>query len=118
MAVSKQEKEFVIYVVDMMQTIGPVSAKPMFGGHGVFLEGLMFALISNSVLYLKADKESEGEFKEIGLGPFTYHKKGKEYSMSYFPAPEETLEDTEEMKIWANKAYAAALRAADRKRKA
>jgi len=104
-------------VVELMQTIGPVSAKPMFGGHGVFLEGLMLALIADSVLYFKADKESEGEFKELGLGPFTYHKKGKEYAMSYFQAPEETLEDLEEMKIWANKAYAAALRAAARKRK-
>jgi DNA transformation protein len=56
MPINSEEQEFVSYVVDMMQTIGPVYSKRMFGGHGIFLEGLMFALIADSVLYLKADK--------------------------------------------------------------
>ena len=117
MPTSKAEKEFVSYVVDIMQSIGPVGAKRMFGGHGIFLDGLMFALIADSTLYLKADKTSENDFKTKGLEAFTYNKKGKEYSMSYFQAPEETLEDSDEMNVWANKAYAAALRAAAGKRK-
>ena len=89
----------------------------MFGGHGIFLEGLMFALIADRTLYLKADKQSENEFRSRELEAFTYNKKGKKYSMSYYQAPEETMEDAEEMNVWANKAYAAALRAAARKRK-
>jgi len=117
MPVSPHEQEFASYVVDLMQSVGPVNAKRMFGGHGIFLEGLMFALIADRTLYLKVDKESENQFKARELGAFTYHKKGKEYSMSYYQAPEETLEDAEEMNVWANKAYAAALRAAAGKRK-
>jgi len=73
-----EEKEFTSYVVDLMQTIGPVSAKYMFGGYGLFLEGLMFGLIADSVLYLKADKETENEFKAKRLEKFTYNNKGKE----------------------------------------
>ena len=46
---------------------------------------------------------------------FTYRKTGKEYSMSCFQAPEETLEDKHEMNIWACKAYAVALRASARR---
>jgi len=115
MPTSKTEKEFVSYVVDIMQSIGPVGARRMFGGHGIFLDGLMFALIADSTLYLKADNESRQAFMTLGLEAFTYSKKGKEYSMSYFQAPEETLEDTDEMNIWANRAYAAALRAAARR---
>ena len=112
---SKTEKEFVSYVTEMMQTIGPVSPKKMFGGYGIFLEGLMFGLIADNVLYLKADKEIENEFKAKGLDAFKYYKKGKEYNMSYYQAPEETLEDSEEMKSWANKAYSAAIRASLKK---
>ncbi len=97
-------------MIDLMQSVGPVN-------HGIFLEGLMFALIADRALYLKVDKESENEFKDKGLEVFTYNKKGKQYSMSYYQAPEETLEDAEEMNVWANKAYSAALRAAARKRK-
>ena len=117
MPVSNEEKEFVTHVVDLMQSIGPVRAKGMFGGHGIFLEGLMFGLIADSVLYLKVDKETENEFKARGLEAFTYNKKGKEFKMSYYQAPEEALEDVEEMNLWANKAYGTALKAASKKQK-
>jgi DNA transformation protein len=117
MTISKDEKKFVTYVVDLMQSIGPISAKSMFGGHGIFLDGLMFGLVADSILYLKVDKETENEFKAKGHEAFTYNKKGKEFKMSYYQAPEEALEDADEMKFWANKAYGAALRAASKKRK-
>ncbi len=117
MPVSNTEKEFVSYLVDLMQSIGPVCAKGMFGGHGIFLDDLMFALVADGVLYLKADKEIIPEFEEKGLEAFTYGKQGKEFKMSYYQAPEEALEDVEEMNVWANRAYGAALRAAAKKRK-
>jgi DNA transformation protein len=112
MPASTDEKEFVTYVVDLMQSVGPVYAKGMFGGHGIFLEGLMFGLIADGMLYLKVDKQTENEFSARELAAFTYHKKGKEFRMSYYQAPEEALEDGEEMNYWANKAYGAATRAA------
>jgi len=117
MPTSNVEREFVSYVVELMQSIGPVHAKGMFGGHGIFLDTLMFGLVADSILYLKADSKTVEEFTEKGLEPFTYYKKGKEFKMSYYQAPEEALEDDEEMNVWANKAYEAALRAASKKRK-
>jgi len=117
MPASKVEKEFVSYVIDLMQSIGPVYARAMFGGHGVYLEGLMFALIANNTLFLKVDKALENGFVESGLEPFTYNRQGKEFKMSYFQAPEDALEDSELMNIWANKAYGVELREASKKRK-
>ena len=117
MPASSVDKEFVSYVVDLMQSIGPVYAKSMFGGHGVFLDGLMFGLIADSVLYLKVDAETVDKFKDRNLEAFTYNKKGKQLKMLYYHAPDETLEDGEEMNLWANSAYAVALRAASKKRK-
>jgi DNA transformation protein len=116
MPTTVKEKEFVSYVVELMQPIGVVSAKRMFGGYGIFLDGLMFALVADSTLYLKADSETENEFEEKGLERFKYNKKGKEYSMSYYCAPEEALEDIDEMNAWARKSCGAALRAAARKK--
>jgi DNA transformation protein len=115
MSVNSEEQEFVSYVVDMLQTIGPVYAKKMFGGHGIFLEGLMFALIADNELFLKADTESEDEFRERGLQPFTYNKKGKLIKVSYYQAPEEAMEDSDMMNEWGNKGYSAAVRAAMKK---
>ena len=115
MPVSEEEKEFVAYVIDLMQSVGPVRAKGMFGGHGIFLDGLMFGLVADSVLYLKADKASAKDFEARGLEAFSYNKQGKPFKMSYYQAPEETLEDAEEMTHWAKQAFAVALRAAARK---
>jgi len=117
MPASTEEKEFTSYVVELMQSIGPVRAKAMFGGYGIFLEGLMFGLVADGVLYLKADKETEEEFKARELEPFTYNNKGKAFKMSYYQAPEEALENDEEMESWAAQAYSTALRAAAKKRK-
>ena len=117
MPVSDAGKEFVTFVVDLMQPMGPVRAKGMFGGHGIFLDDLMFGLVAESTLFLKADKETEQDFKDRGLEPFKYEKKGKEFKMSYYQAPEEALEDGEEMSAWAKKAYSTAQRAAAKKRK-
>ena len=107
---AREENDFVRYVVDMMQIIGPVTSKAMFSGHGLFLGGLMFAIIVDNVLYLKADKQNENDFREQGLEPFEYNKKGKTIKMSYYQAPEESLEDSEVMRNWANSSYNAALR--------
>ena len=117
MTTSAEEKEFVSYLVELMQSIGPVRAQAMFGGHGIFLEQLMFGLVTDSVLYLKVDKENQSHFKARGLEVFSYMKKGKECKMSYYQAPEEALEEAEEMSYWAKMAYAAALRAASKKTK-
>ena len=117
MPVSNEEKEFTSYVVELMQSIGSVYAKRMFGGYGIFNDGLMFGLIADSVLYLKADEETVKEFKTKGLVPFSYHKQGKVCKLSYYQAPEEALENDEEMRTWATKAYNTALRAAAKKSK-
>ena len=117
MPVGNQEKEFVNYIVELAQTIGPVYARAMFGGHGLFLEGLMFGLIADNELFLKADDSTIKAFTDKGLEAFTYGKKGKEFKMSYYQCPEEALESAEEMNIWANMAYTTALNAAAKKRK-
>jgi DNA transformation protein len=111
------EKEYLLYVVELMQSIGPVYAKAMFGGYGIYLDGLMFALISDQVLYLKVDKQTESEFKDRGLEAFSYYRKGNQCQLSYRRAPDDALEDTQVMNYWTNMAYAAATRAASGKRK-
>ena len=114
---SPAEKEFAAYIVDLMQSIGLVSARAMFGGYGIFHDALMFGIIADNVLYLKADKETENDFKDMGLEPFTYQKQGKELKMSYYQAPEEALDNAEEMNHWAAKAYRTAVRAASKQQK-
>ena len=86
----------------------------MFGGYRIFLGELIFGLIRDNSLYLKADKRTENYFLDKGLEPFTYIKKGKRLKISYYQAPEEALDDSNEIITWANMAYSTALRSASK----
>ena len=102
--------EFVNYLHEVFKAFGPIHTRRMFGGHGVFHEGLMFGLVADGVLYLKADTEIEGVFSERGLERFEYTKNGKPMKMSYFMAPEEIYEDPSVASEWAALSYGAARR--------
>ena len=103
--------EFVENLNDVFCQFGPVSIRRMFGGYGVYHDGLMFGLVADDVLYLKVDGESMGRFKELDLEPFEYEKNGAKIKMSYYMAPESIFEDPEQAKEWAALAFDAALRA-------
>lgn len=109
------ENDFIEYLLESLGPLGPVRARKMFGGFGIFLDELMFGLVSRNIFYLKVDKENRQDFESKGLGAFTYMRKGKEYSMSYYEIPYEVMDDAEELCNWARKAHDAAGRAAQSK---
>lgn len=102
--------EFVKYLTEAFRDFGAVNTRRMFGGHGVFFDGVMIGLVADDVLYLKADTLSIEKFKDYGLSQFQYPKGDKMVGMSYYLAPEEALDDPAEMRVWAQLAYDAALR--------
>jgi len=109
--------EFIALIIDMLEGHCQVSVRRMFGGHGIFRDGLMFGIIDDDILYLKADAETRMAYTQRGLEPFTYLRRNKPASLSYYRAPAECLEDSAEMMSWADPAYAVALRSARQKRK-
>ena len=104
------ERDFVDYLLELLVDFPDVAAKRMFGGYGLFRDGLMFGLVADSTLYFKVDAQNKPDFEARELEPFTYEAKGKPMQMSYCRAPEEVLDNAEEMLIWAEGAYGAALR--------
>ena len=103
--------DFVDYVLELFGPFGTVVSRRMFGGHGVYLDGLMFAIISEDTLYLKADEMNRIEFEQAGCEIFGYARKGRRATLGFFRAPEDAMESPELMLPWAPTAYAAALRA-------
>jgi len=109
--------EYVEYLKEVFEEFGPVQPKLMFGGYGVFHKGLMFALVSDDTLYLKADETNSRYFSERGLEQFSYEKQGKIFKLSYYMAPDEIFDDPEEAKVWAARSFAAAVRSNNSKKK-
>ena len=89
----------------------------MFGGYGIYHQGIMFALVADDVLYLKTDEGNRARFDDRSLPAFQYEKNGKRYSMSYNEAPGEVYDDPDDMALWANSAIEAATRSAAKNRR-
>jgi DNA transformation protein and related proteins len=109
LAVSDGYKTFL---ADLLSGFGPVTIRNMFGGAGVYADGVMFAILIDDTLYLKADETSSGTFAAEGKGPFTYRAKDrKPVAMSYWEIPERLLDDSDELAAWARRAHEVALAA-------
>jgi DNA transformation protein len=106
------DAEYLAFVREQMAGFGPVSLRRMFGGAGIFRDGLMFALVAGGTLHFKADAASRADFEAENLKPFSYETKNGERTLtSYWRAPERCFDDPDEMTLWCRKAYDAALRA-------
>ena len=102
--------EFIAYVLELLAPLGTPSSRAMFGGHGIYLDAQIIAIVVDDTLYLKADAQNRHEFDQRALEPFSYESNGKTYAMSYFRAPEEAFDSPRAMRPWARSALAAALR--------
>ena len=100
---------FVEHALELLGSIGPVQARRMFGGHGVYARGVMFGLLDDDELFVKTDEVSRPRFLELGCRNWTYPGSGIEET-SYYRPPDEAHEDPEAMRPWAELGLAAALR--------
>ncbi|MEE9167019.1 MAG: TfoX/Sxy family protein [Candidatus Neomarinimicrobiota bacterium] len=96
-------ESYLEYVLEQLECVGQVSAKKMFGGVGLYLDRLFFGLIANDTLYLKVDDSNRSDYEAAGMGPFRPYG-DKSHSMKYYEVPIDVLEDSNTLRVWANKA--------------
>ena len=102
---------YIEYVLELLAPLGPVRARKMFGGYGLYHDALMFALVAEQQLFLKIDEHTEAQFAAAGSAPFVYQSATKTVAMRYWSAPEAALDSPNEMLPWAQLAFSAARRA-------
>jgi DNA transformation protein len=100
-------------IADLFAGLGPVSIRRMFGGKGIYHQGVIIAIELRDELMLKADAVSAPDFLAAGCTQWTYtgSRHGKSVAMPYWSVPESALDDPDEMAAWARRAYEAGLRA-------
>ena len=101
---------FTGYLRDLFSELGPVVLRKMFGGQGLYHDGLIIGLVIGDELFLKTDAASVGAFEQAGGHPFVYQAKDKPVSTSYWLPPAEAMESPQAMRPWAKLAYEAAVR--------
>ena len=106
MAVSESYR---VFVMEQLGRVTAVTAKSMFGGVGIYAQGVFFALIAEDRLYLKVDDVTRPDFERQGMEPFRPF--GEESSMGYYEVPADVLEDASQLAAWVHKAIEVAARA-------
>ena len=106
----KPPDPFHEFVAELFAPMGPVSIRRMFGGAGVFRDGLMFALLGDDTIYLKTDATLRADLEAEGCAPFLWTKPsaGEEIDMGYVSLPSSAMDDPDEASAWARRALAVA----------
>ena len=107
---------FIEYTVDQLSCIGEVNVRKMFGGAGIYFEGIFFALIADDTLYFKVDDTNRDEYEAAGMGPFVPFP-DKPMVMQYYEVPPEVLDEPDRLRAWAQKAIDVAIRKKSNKKK-
>ncbi|MEA2599655.1 MAG: transformation protein [Acidobacteriota bacterium] len=114
-----KSSEFCDHLMDRLAPLGTPSYKFMFGGYGIYVNGLIMAIVSgDDVLRLRADDENRPDYEARGIGPFQpMSKNGPMGVMPYYTVPDDILDDQDAFVEWAQNAYEAAVRHSQAKAK-
>lgn len=102
--------------IHVLSPFGDISYRPMFGGYGIYKEGIIIALLGEGQIYVKSIPESEPYYQSFGSVPFVYEGKLRPVKMSYWLLPSSVLANESLLSEWVNTAHQAALTAQKRKK--
>lgn len=103
-------------IADLFSAFGPVRLRRMFGGAGLYVDGLMFALEAGGELYLKADAGLAADLAARGSAPFSYMAKtGPRTMTGFWRVPESAFDDADDLSALSRRALDVARTAAREK---
>src|SRR5689334_1344613 len=89
-------------VLEGLSPLDGVTARPLFGGHGLYWRETIFGILFRGRLYLKVDEQSQADYVSRGMGPFRPNE--GQTLKSYFEVPPEVIADPEALLSWAREA--------------
>jgi DNA transformation protein len=100
--------DYLQYVLEQLGGLAHVSSRRMFGGIGLYCDGVFFGLIDNDTLFFKVDDSNRPDYVARGMAAFRPFPDRPDQSTSYFEVPADALEDRDELAVWARKSVLAA----------
>ena len=79
-----QSKKRILQCMELFASLGNIRARSQFGGYSLSANRVMFALVSDGELYLRASHETEEYFCEQGMERLIYRKRGMAVLLRYF----------------------------------
>ncbi|WP_277971031.1 TfoX/Sxy family protein [Sphingomonas echinoides] len=106
------------WVEETLAPVGNMTKRAMMGGATLYLDGTIFAIVGDDLLWFKADAESDATWDAAGCVRFTYEMgEGRTGSMNYRRAPDDVYDDADALREWAMLGVAAGARAPVKRKK-
>lgn len=106
----KKNNPLVEMILEKLSPHGPIKARAMFGGYGIYYEDIIFASIVENELYFRIDEHNRKDYEGFASKPFIYEGMNKPVIMPYLTLPEEILNNPLELPKWIQKSVQASLR--------
>lgn len=97
----KVSASFRDYVLTQLDELGDVTARAMFGGVGLYRNGVFFGIVAGDVVYFKVGEANRRDYEQRNAQPFRPYKDRP--STNYFAVPVDVLESAQELAAWARK---------------
>ncbi|MGH9885613.1 MAG: TfoX/Sxy family protein [bacterium] len=99
---AERSDDYLDYVLELLAPIGLVKPTRFFGGVGLSLSSVQFAMIMDNCLYFVVDDTTRARYEAAGMQSFSYETKKKRVQVRrYFELPEDVLTDSDELRVWA-----------------
>jgi DNA transformation protein and related proteins len=101
--------DFHAFVEELFAGMGPVRFKRMFGVVGLFADDVIFGLIDEDTIYLKAGEGLRADLEAEGSVSWVYRFQAEPKAIgAYWRLPEAALDNPDEATAWARRALAVA----------
>jgi DNA transformation protein len=113
----RNRTEYLEFLSEWLTPLGEITMRAMMGGHVLYCDGIVFALVADNTLHLKVDDQTRPRFEALRLEPFRPFPDRPEV-MQYYPPPADFFEDADAMKDWGRAAIETGRRAQAKKKPA
>jgi len=97
----KQKNGFVEYILELLEPLGDIQVKRIFGGVILHLGNKQLGIIISDVLYFKiVDSQLQDQYKTAGSKQFSYTRKDKAKRIvikNWWSVPAEAMDDRDKI---------------------
>jgi len=103
------------YVLEQLDALPALRSTRMFGGVGLYSDGLFFGLIHDDTLFFKSGEGNIADYLSRNMPKFMPFPEKTRQVLGYHQVPADVIEDAEQLVAWAVKSKMAALQKKDAK---
>ena len=101
--------QYLAYVLEQLAALPALRPNRMFGGIGLYSDGLFFGLIDDDILYFKTGEGNLADYRARNMPKFMPFPEKTRQETGYHQVPADVIEDAEQLVAWAQKSKVAAL---------